>query len=319
VTERQASASPVGRIDSSTARDAEIARIAAFMGAASYELTRPTAADLDQMRAALPQGTSVYLTAVPGRPIEELIAAARLASERGLRPTPHIAARHFSSLRQIESALVRFVREASVDQIMLIGGDSAPRPDAVADALTVLQSGIVQGAGIRTVGLPGFPDGHPVLTEEELELALVTKIAAAQTAGLEAHIVTQFCFEATPIERWLRWLRNRGLQTPVRVGFAGPTSLMSWLKFARKCGVRASAEALAARSGLARHAFKSVAPDPLVRSIATATAGASFGQIEAHFFAFGGAGATVRWAAPLAKGNLRLNPEGGFDLTSPGP
>ncbi|HUZ67979.1 MAG TPA: hypothetical protein VMU56_09995 [Beijerinckiaceae bacterium] len=291
----------------------EIAGIASFMRAASFEITRPTEKDVKELRETLAPGTDVYLTAVPRRPLEDLVEAAIAVRAAGLEPIPHIAARHFASLTHIEELAGRLVREANVHKIMLVGGDMAPQPGAVPDALSVLQSGILQAAGLTDVGLPGFPDGHPVLSGDELELALVTKTAAAQSAGLAAHIVTQFCFDSRPIVRWLGWLRERGVHVPVRVGFAGPTSLMGWLKFARKCGVRASAEALASRSGLAKHAFKTVAPDLIVRDIAAALREGRIDQVEPHFFAFGGAGLTTRWAAAPAQGRIALNHDGGFD------
>jgi methylenetetrahydrofolate reductase (NADPH) len=288
----------------------EIERIGAFMRASSFEITRPNAEDFKALHAALAPAAQIYLTAVPGRPIDELVRAACLAREFGFEPVPHLAARHFTSLQEIERFVVAVARAGAVTKIMLVGGDSPPRQGRVADALTVLQSGILQTSGLKEVGLAGFPDGHPVLSDEELELALVTKTAAAQSAGLDAHIVTQLCFEAESIVRWLEWLRARGIQAPVRVGFAGPTNLMTWLKFAHRCGVRASAEALASRSGLARHAFKSVAPDSLVRAVAGAACRSELGELAPHVFVFGGIGATARWAESAAKGQIVLNNEG---------
>jgi methylenetetrahydrofolate reductase (NADPH) len=200
-----------------------------------------------------------------------------------------------------------------VTKIMLIGGDTATPAGAVADAHQVIASGVLQENGVRQVGLPGFPDGHPVLSDEEVECGLVTKLAAAQSAGLEPVIVTQFGFEVAPILRWLEWLRARGLNAPVRIGFAGPTSLMTWLNYARKCGVRASAEALAKRSGLMKQAFRTVAPDPLIRAIAEATAHERFGDVAPHVFSFGAIAATARWTMGSASGAIRLTDEGGFE------
>lgn len=291
----------------------EIAHIASFMRSASFEVTRPSQQDIHDLRATLSPGTDVYLTAVPRRPPDEIACAAHQVRMAGLEPVPHIAARHFSSLKEIDNLIRRLVRDAEVNKIMLVGGDMPPVAGAVPDALCVIQSGLLQASGVKAVGLPGFPDGHPVLSDDELELALVTKTAAAQSAGLEAHIVTQFCFDSRPIVRWLGWLRQRGVNLPVRVGFAGPTSLMSWLKFARKCGVRASAEALASRSGLAKHAFKAVAPDVIVRDVAAVANEGHFGRVEPHFFGFGGAGVTARWAAAPAAGRIALTEQGGFD------
>lgn len=285
-----------------------IGRISSFLQDASFEVTRASAKDVAELAATLPAESPIYITALPGRPFEELTEQAVWVRDAGLTPVVHVAARHHADLASVERVLAS-IRAVGVDEILLIGGDVAPA-GSVRDAMSVIESGVLQEHGIARVGLPGFPDGHPHMSDEELESVLVTKIAALQRADIAGHIVTQFCFDSAPVLRWLAWLRERGLHVPVRVGFAGPTSLMTWLNYARRCGVKASAEALASRSGLVRHAFKAVAPDPFVRSIAEAVAGGAYGEVKAHLFSFGGVGATARWAIAPMKGDIRLTAEG---------
>ena len=54
---------------------AAVARIARFMAGFSLEATRPSAADIAAL-AALPRATRIYLSAVPGRPADEVLSAA---------------------------------------------------------------------------------------------------------------------------------------------------------------------------------------------------------------------------------------------------
>jgi methylenetetrahydrofolate reductase (NADPH) len=151
------------------------------------------------------------------------------------------------------------------------------------------------------------------MREEELEANLLTKLAALQQRGVEGEIVTQFCFDSGPILRWLEWLRARGVHAPVRVGLAGPTSLLSWLNYARRCGVKASAEALASRSGLIKQAFKPVAPDPIIRTLARELSAQGLANVRPHLFAFGGIEQTARWALAPMRGEIRLTRDGGFE------
>src|SRR5262249_28071690 len=155
----------------------------------------------------------------------------------------------------------RLRAEAGIRAVLLIGGDVARPAGEISETRQLIDSGVLRRAGIERVGIAGHPGGHPFMSDVELESALVTKIAATQSQGHEVEIVTQFCFEPATIIRWLEWLRARGVHLPVRIGLAGPTTLMTWLNYARRCGVRASAEALARKSGLARHVFSAVAPD----------------------------------------------------------
>ncbi|MGE3644330.1 MAG: methylenetetrahydrofolate reductase [Beijerinckiaceae bacterium] len=287
--------------------------ITAFMRTCTFEATRPSEKDVAALRETLPEGTSVYLTMLPNQKAEESLQAAKSIRNAGLTPVPHLAVRHFSTMQDVEKLLSAFASEAGVTRVLLIGGDTATPSGSVADVLSVIQSGALQRSRIAEVGVGGFPDGHPAMSEDELEANLVTKLAAIQGGGLEGHIVTQFAFDAEPIVRWLQWLRGRGIGVPVHIGMAGPTSLMSWLNYARKCGVKASAESLATRSGLIKQAFKSVAPDPIVRALSAPAIRAELGPIAPHLFAFGGIGATAKWAQPAMRGDIRLNSEGGYD------
>jgi methylenetetrahydrofolate reductase (NADPH) len=226
---------------------------------------------------------------------------------------PHLAVRHIESLQAADEMLADLNKKAGVTRVLLIGGDTKTPMGSIPNVLTLIESGLLQRNRIADVGVGGFPDGHPSMSEEELEANLVTKLAAIQSGGLEGHVVTQFSFDAAPVIAWIGWLRQRGIHVPVRVGLAGPTSLMAWLNFARKCGVKASAEALANRSGLVKRAFKSVAPDPIIRQLAAAAIDGGLGAVAPHLFAFGGIGATAKWARPAIAGRIRLNAEGGYD------
>ncbi len=292
---------------------ASVENISGFMQGCTFEATRPSDKDIAALRENLAPGTPVYLTMLPNHRPGESLAMAVAVRNAGLTPVPHIAVRHMPSMRDIDELLAGLNSEAGVKTVLLIGGDSKDPVGNVPDVLSVIESGVLQRNHIANVGVGGFPDGHPALSEDELEALLVTKLAAIQNGGLEAHVVTQFSFDAGPIIAWVSWLRGRGIHVPVRVGLAGPTSLMAWLNFARKCGVKASAEALASRSGLVKRAFKSVAPDPIIRALVEANQTGALGAVHPHLFAFGGIGATAKWAQPAIRGQIILNAEGGYD------
>lgn len=290
-----------------------IAQIKAFMHDFSIEATRPNADEVKALGAIMPAGALVYLTAVPGKPVEELVEASIALRLVGLTPVPHLSARHFKDLDAVSRHLGDLAQRAGVDRIMLVGGDLAKPFGEVVDVLSLIETGVFERHSVRHVGLPGFPEGHPHLSADEIEANLLTKLAALQQRGIESEIVTQFCFSEKPIFRWIEYLRARGVHAPVRIGLAGPTSLLTWLNYARKCGVRASAEALATRSGLVKQAFKAVAPDPLIRTLAAAASAERIDDVRPHLFAFGGLVQTAQWARVAREGEVRLNADGGFD------
>jgi methylenetetrahydrofolate reductase (NADPH) len=113
-------------------------------------------------------------------------------------------------------------------------------------------------------------------------------------------------------------VRAYGFEQPVRIGLAGPTSLSSLLRYASRCGVRASAQTLAQRAGLIRQLFALTVPDDLIRTLADAApAQKSTHHVSAHFFSFGGLGATARWTRAVADGRIALEGNGGFRVLGP--
>lgn len=288
-----------------------VARIGAFTAGFSIEATRPAAADFAAL-SILKAGTRVYLSAVPNRPVDESLAAAIRLRAAGLQPVPHIAVRNFTSADALDDYLARLNGEADVENVLVIAGDRN-ECGPFRHALDVIDGGLLSRRGVRTIGIAGYPEGHPRISDEELERALGDKIAAAEAIGLAVEIVTQFCFNESAILAFIARLRARGLDHPLRIGLAGPTSLTSLVRYATRCGVRTSAQALARRSGLVRQMFAMATPDDLVRALADAAPA----NVSLHFFSFGGVPATARWAHSVADGHIALDAAGGFRVDPP--
>ena len=230
----------------------------------------------------------------------------------GFEPVPHVAVRNFAGIAALDDFLARLNGEAGVTHVLVIAGDRA-ECGPLRRALDAIDGGALRRRGIRTIGIAGYPEGHPRIGEVELNRVLGEKIAAAEATGLTVEIVTQFCFNAGAILDFLARLRAFGFEHPVRVGLAGPTGLAPLLRYAARCGVRTSAQALIQRSGLVRQMFAMTTPDDLVRALAEA---APTG-VTPHFFSFGGVRATARWARAVAGGSIALKADGGFLVEAP--
>ena len=286
--------------------------IADFVQSFSIEATRPTAAEIDVLAAIAPKGTRVYVSAVPTRPTQEVLDSATRLRAAGFSPVPHVAARMFATTAALDEFLAQLSGKANVERLLIIAGDRNRPAGDLRSSLEVIDGGLLQRRGIREIGIAGYPEGHPRISQHDLDRALMDKIAAAEATGMKVHIVTQFCFDAGAILRWIRRLRDFGLEHPVRVGLAGPTNLPALLRYARRCGVRASIEGLARQSGLARQLFAMTAPDTLVQALAQARSDRRLGMVKPHFFAFGGVAATARWASAVAEGHIMLEAGSGF-------
>jgi len=272
----------------------------------SLEATRPNAGEIAALADLLPGGTPVYFSAVPTIEPPELIAAAALLRKSGLEPVVHIAARRIRVAADLQNLLASLRGEADVRRLLVIGGD-VDTAGPFADALAVIQKGRLREAGIAEIGIGAYPEGHARIPAGRLEAALDEKIAAATAHGLGVHIVSQFSFSPERILAWLKQLRACGITRPVKVGMAGPTSMPALLRYARRCGVNASLRGL--MSGAAAGLIGNIGPDRIVETLGLA---GDLGDAAPHYFSFGGAVETARYACStsrrLAAGHAMAQP-----------
>jgi methylenetetrahydrofolate reductase (NADPH) len=296
---------------------AEAARpIADFLRKASFETTRLVPADLAALQD-LRADVAVYVSAAPSLPAEAQLEVAAALRTHGVEPIPHVAVRNFASAGALAAWLARMADRAGVRRALIIAGDRAEPAGPFHAAIDLIESGLLQDHGIEEIGIAGYPDGHPRIAPLDLDRVLAAKIEAADQTGLRVHLVTQFAFAAESILRWLARLRDLGIDHPVRVGFAGPATLPDLLRFARVCGVKTSALALARNAGLARNMFALMTPDRLVRPVAEACANGRYGEVAPHFYSFGGLAATIRWATAATAERIELDRAFGFSIAPP--
>jgi methylenetetrahydrofolate reductase (NADPH) len=272
----------------------------------SLEATRPNAGEIAALADLLPGGTPVYFSAVPTIEPPELIAAAVLLRKSGLEPVIHIAARRIRAAADLQNLLASLRGEADVRRLLVIGGD-VDTAGPFADALAVIQKGRLHEAGIEEIGIGAYPEGHSHIAPGRLAVALDEKIATATAHGLRVHIVSQFSFSPEHILAWLRQLRACGITKPVKVGMAGPTSVPGLMRYAKRCGVNASLRGLMA--GAAAGLLGNVGPDRIVETLEQAV---DLGDAAPHYFSFGGAVETARYACSttrrLAAGHAMAQP-----------
>ena len=272
----------------------------------SIESTLPKKSEVENLAELVPAGTEVYLSTLPHVSLDQQIETAHIVRVNGFEPVLHVAARYFTSRTELVGYLARANREIGSENMLIIGGD-ADRPNGeFGSALSLIESGLLTDYGIRRIGVAGYPDGHPKISESALIEALSAKIETARNTGIEPHITTQFCFEAGPILGWLEDIRGRWPDVAVKVGIAGPAGCKTLLKFAVRCGVKTPRTGLAQKLTMAAQIAKTFTPGALLDDLDAGLGEWNGGGISADFFSFGGLEKTASWIAGRLAGKSEL-------------
>jgi methylenetetrahydrofolate reductase (NADPH) len=196
-------------------------------------------------------------------------------------------------------AFLRQLREAGADQVFLIAGDLARPAGVLESALQLIKSSVLVENGVHEIGIAGYPEGHPELPENELDISLAEKINAAEKLGVTVHIATQFCFHAAQIATWVQRVRGMGFRNRIRIGIAGPSRISTLLAYAANFGVPTSEKELQ-RGGSASEGFWT--PKALLKELSDEFGKHDPGEVSLHLFAFGGLPNSARWLVNLASG-----------------
>src|SRR5688500_5103944 len=133
--------------------------------------------------------------------------------------------------------MTQAVKRHGVHRVLLLGGDE-PRPKGpFADSLQILEEGLLAEAGIREIGVGGYPEGHPKISPLSLRVSSERKLSIATGQGLGLYVVTQFSFSPARVVDFLAGLARSAPAVSVYVGIAGPTDPIALARYAQRCGV----------------------------------------------------------------------------------
>src|SRR5579875_148766 len=286
-------------------------RIVEFARGASTEIAPHDEGLVPELAGTLPPGTTVYVAHTPKATLADVVRIAAKVQAAGLRASPHIVARRIESARLLKEGLHQ-LREAGVEQALLVAGDRNPPAGEFTSSLEILESGLIVEAGIRCVGVAGHPEGHPAVGPDVLWNALARKQEYAVRTGTTMHIATQFSFHPEAVLAWDRRLAEHGITLPVHVGVAGPTPLPKLIKYAMMCGIGASLGKLGTGLGLVgRVAGLATSPDEMLIALVQGRAAQeSTRLVHPHVYAFGGVMSTARWLRSVIDGTFELDRSG---------
>lgn len=261
----------------------------------SAEITTRNTSEIDVAVRYMPKGSELFVAALPGDTDEALVSVCRSVLQAGLKPVPHVVARNLTGQAHLEQLLSDLVTHAQIDRALVLGGDRDKPAGKFDSAAQLLDTNAFRKVGLRKLYFGCYPEGHPRISDAVLEQHLLRKISTARDQGLSVELISQFCFDASPIAALAKKLEKLAPGCLVRAGLAGPAKRTTLVKYAMICGVGASLRALKERKNLSRSMLERETPKQVLETLASQVQPSSRKVSGVHFFTFGSLKETLNW------------------------
>jgi methylenetetrahydrofolate reductase (NADPH) len=215
--------------------------LADMVTSARYEVL-PTPTAEEKVLAHLPLDRTVTVTASPAKGLEATLALTESLARQGYVAVPHLAARMVSGRPELAEICAR-MQEAGVRTVFVPGGDQDPAAGDYTSALDLLEDLTALGTPFPEVGIAGYPESHPTISDDLTVQAMWDKRRHA------THVVSNLNFDPDSIKRWVDRMRARGITMPVLLGIPGPIDRAKLLSMASKIGVGDSTRFLVKHKG----------------------------------------------------------------------
>jgi len=243
----------------------------------------------DEVRAHVPAGARVTITASPRKGLDATVALSERLAGAGCRIVPHISARLVRDRAHLEELLAR-LRDAGVRELFVPAGDTSAAAGEFAGAAELLEAMGPLRAGFEDVGITGYPESHHLIPDDETIRAMFTK------APMATCIISQICFDADAIGAWIRAVRERGTALPIWVGMPGAVDHAKLLRISMKIGLGESVRFLGHQHGwVSRLITRRFKPDRLLRDLTPVVVDPPARVMGFHLYTFNEVARTERW------------------------
>jgi methylenetetrahydrofolate reductase (NADPH) len=229
----------------------------------------------------VPAGMTVTVTASPVKGLEPTIELTERLAGRGYRVVPHLAARSVTSDAHLAQIVERLLA-SGVSDVFVPGGDASHPAGPFDSALPLLERLAEMGGPFGQIGITGYPESHPKIHDDITIQAMWDKRKHA------TYIVSNVCFDAARLGRWIQRIRARGVTLPLYVGLAGPAERTRLLRMAAVAGASESARFITRHPGwILRFLVPGgYSPDRLLERAAAVLAAPVSGVAGLHLFTF---------------------------------
>jgi len=237
----------------------------------------------------LPAGAKVSVTASPTRGIESTITLASTLADLGFDVAPHLAARMIRDRIHLED-IVETLAAKHIEHAFVIAGD-ADHSGVYFDSVDLLRDLETINHSLKQIGIGGYPEGHPTISNSDLMAALKAKQPYA------SYVTTQMCFDPGAIRAWIESIRGSGVDLPIRIGVPGVARIRKLISISAKIGVGSSIRFLAKSGDLPRTLMRpgGYEPDTLVHELVPGAADSVLRIEGLHIYTFNDVENTERW------------------------
>lgn len=238
--------------------------------------------------AELPERVRLTVTASPTHQLDETVEVGARLRALGHAVTVHLAARMVRDRAHLDELLAAMV-EGEIDDAFVVGGDATPPHGPYASAVELLPIIHEHPQRPRTLGIAGYPEGHPLIDSATLAQALHRK------SPLADYVATQLCFDPKALLDWVRATRDAGIELPVLVGIPGMVDRRRLLEVSMRVGVGPSLRYL--RKQRLRNVFRlsGSSTERLYDAIAPHLGDLELNLSGFHYFTFNRLVETWRW------------------------
>ena len=243
----------------------------------------------DEVRAHLPAGARVAVSASPRRGLEGTLAVAEELAAGGYTAIPHVSARLVRDGAHLEELLERILA-AGIRELFVPAGDPEQPAGEYAGAADLLRAIGDRRARFEQIGITGYPESHHQISDEETIRAMFEK------APMATCIVSQICFDPDVIAGWIGDVRARGTDLPIWVGVPGCVDYAKLVRISMRIGLGESARFLGAHGNWMRRLIaRQFRPGEIVDGLRPSFADPSAGIAGLHLYTFNEVGRTERW------------------------
>lgn len=258
-----------------------------------YEVL-PTAGAGAAVIEHVPRAVTVTVTASPSKGLEPTLALTERLVGEGFHVVPHLSARLVRDGAHL-AEIVERLTAAGTQEVFVPAGDADPPAGRFTSALDVLEELASLGDPFRRVGITGYPETHPKITDDVTVQAMWDKRRHA------TYIVSNLCFDPAVLRQWIARIRRRGVTLPLLVGLAGPVDSAKLMQMAAKIGVTDSARYAAGHgSALVRLSTPGAyQPEQLLDRLGSTLAAPESGVAGLHLFTFNQLQRAEQWRQAL--------------------